>query len=117
MLVFPSRTDTFGMALLEALACGTPIAGFPVAATRDVIGTAPVAVLDEDLHAACLKALALSRSACRASARTMRWDDSARAFLDNIDRAGAVTSATPILDALKAAAVRTKRKTAAPAIG
>jgi len=66
VLVFPSRTDTFGMALLEALACGTPIAGFPVAATRDVIGTAPVAVLDEDLHAACLKALALSRSACRA---------------------------------------------------
>jgi glycosyltransferase involved in cell wall biosynthesis len=117
VFVFPSRTDTFGMALLEALACGTPIAGFPVAATRDVVGTAPVAVLDADLRAACLKALELSRTDCRTFARTMRWDDSARAFLDNIERAGVVTSATPLRDALKAATVRTKRKTAAPAIG
>jgi len=117
VFVFPSRCDTFGMVLLEALACGTPIAGFPVAATRDAAGNARVAVLDENLRAACLKALELSRDACRAFAKTMTWDESARAFLDNIQRAGVVTSATPILDALKAAAARTERKTAAPAIG
>ncbi len=117
VFVFPSRTDTFGMVLLEALACGTPIAGFPVAATRDAVGGAPVAVLDEDLRTACLKALALSRTDCRAFAQTMSWDDCARAFLDNIQRAGVVASTTPILDALKAAAARTERKTAAPAIG
>jgi glycosyltransferase involved in cell wall biosynthesis len=117
VFAFPSRTDTYGLVLLEALACGTPIAGFPVAATRDVIGTAPVAVLHEDLRTACLKALELSRDACRAFAQTMTWDDSARCFLDNIQRAGVVTSATPILDALKAAAARTERKTAATAVG
>ena len=116
VFAFPSRTDTYGLVLLEALACGTPIAGFPVAATRDVVGTAPVAVLHDDLRTACLKALELSRDACRAFAQTMTWEDSARCFLDNIQRAGVVTSATPILDALKAAA-RTERKTAAPAIG
>ena len=90
VFVFPSRTDTFGLVLLEALACGTPIAGFPVAATRDVVGTAPVAALDEDLRAACLKALALSRTACRDYAETMSWEESARCFLDNVERAGVV---------------------------
>ncbi|HLH87827.1 MAG TPA: glycosyltransferase family 1 protein [Xanthobacteraceae bacterium] len=116
VFVFPSRTDTSGLVLLESLACATPIAGFPVAATRDVIGNAPVAVLHEDLRTACLKALEISRDACRAFAQTMTWDDSARCFLDNIQRAGVVTSARPILDAIKAAA-RAERKTAAPAIG
>jgi glycosyltransferase involved in cell wall biosynthesis len=119
VFVFPSRTDTFGLVLLEALACGTPIAGFPVAATRDAVGTAPVAVLDEDLRAACLRALALSRTACRGYAETMTWDESARCFLANVGRAGIVTSALPILGAAKTAqdGARTERKTAAPAIG
>jgi glycosyltransferase involved in cell wall biosynthesis len=117
VFVFPSRTDTFGLVLLEALACGTPIAGLPVATARDLVGNAPVAVLDEDLRGACLKAVGLSRQACRAHAKAMSWETSARAFLDNIQRAGAVTSPTPILDALKAATGQTERNTAATAIG
>ena len=93
VFVFPGRTDTCGLAMLEALACGVPVAGFPVAATRDVIGDAPVAVLDEDLRAACLDALALSRDACRAFAETMSWEESARCFLANLERAGSVARA------------------------
>src|SRR5262249_6912383 len=81
VLVFPSRSETFGSVLLEALACGTSVAGFPVAAARDLVGDAPVAVLDEDLRAACLRALVLSRTHCRAFAESMSWDESARCFL------------------------------------
>src|SRR5262249_32267341 len=88
VFVFPSLTDTFGLVLLEALASGLPIAGFPVAATRDVVGDAPVAVLDHDLRAACIRALAIPRERCRAFAETMTWEESARRFLANVERAG-----------------------------
>ena len=57
MFVFPSRTDTFGVVQLEALACGVPVAAFPVMGPSDVIGDSAVGVLDEDLRAACLGAL------------------------------------------------------------
>jgi len=64
VFVFPSRTDTFGLVLLEALASGVPVAAFPAAAPRDVIGQntdqAPVGALDEDLRLACLNALECS---------------------------------------------------------
>ena len=57
VFVFPSKTDTFGLVLLEALASGLPVAAFPVTGPRDVIGTAPVGALNDDLQAACLSAL------------------------------------------------------------
>lgn len=82
VFVFPSRTDTFGLVLLEALASGVPVAAFPVGGPRDVIGGAPVGALDEDLRAACLRALTLSRAECRAFALGMGWRGCAARFLE-----------------------------------
>ena len=84
VFVFPSRTDTFGLVLLEALASGVPVAGFPAVAPRDVIGEAPVGVLDEDLRLACLGALDLSRQNCRDFALDLTWQASTRAFLNHV---------------------------------
>ncbi len=84
VFVFPSRTDTFGLVLLEALASGTPVAAFPVTGPLDVIGGHPVGALDTDLRAACLRALALDRAACRAHAEGYSWAACARRFRDSL---------------------------------
>lgn len=81
VFVFPSRTDTFGLVQLEALASGVPVAAFPVTGPLDVLGGSGVGALDEDLRAACLAALAIPRAACRAFALTRSWEASAREFL------------------------------------
>jgi glycosyltransferase involved in cell wall biosynthesis len=96
VFVFPSRTDTFGLVLLEALASGVPVAGFPAAAPRDVIGQAPVGVLDEDLRRACLEALECSRQDCRGFALGMTWQASARAFLDHLAQPAKVAYPIPV---------------------
>ena len=57
VFVFPSRTDTFGNVMLEALACGAPVAAFPVTGPVDIVTDPRIGVLDEDLRAACLGAL------------------------------------------------------------
>ena len=84
VFVFPSKTDTFGLVLLEALASGVPVAAFPVTGPRDVIGSAKVGVLSEDLRLACLTALELSPQDCRQFAASQGWEASARAFVNNI---------------------------------
>jgi glycosyltransferase involved in cell wall biosynthesis len=84
VFVFPSRTDTFGLVLLEALASGVPVAAFPADAPRDVIGQNPVGVLDHDLRRACLGALDCSREAARDFALKMTWTESARLFLQHV---------------------------------
>ena len=82
--VFPSKTDTFGLVLLEALASGVPVAAFPVTGPRDVIGTAPVGALHDDLRLACLAALNISPQSCLEFAAGHTWEASARAFIDNM---------------------------------
>jgi len=84
VFVFPSRTDTFGLVLLEALASGLPIAAFPVSGPVDVIGDVPVGVLSEDLRSACLRALDIPRAACVEFAAKHTWEASGRAFLANM---------------------------------
>ena len=84
VFVFPSRTDTFGLVLLEALASGVPVAAYPVTGPRDVIDGAPVGCLDDDLAAAARRALTLDPAACRAYALNFTWDASACQFLTNL---------------------------------
>jgi glycosyltransferase involved in cell wall biosynthesis len=84
VFVFPSKTDTFGLVLLEALASGLPVAAFPVTGPRDVIGNAPVGVLYDDLNIACLAALHISPQTCLEFAARHTWEASARAFVENI---------------------------------
>lgn len=84
VFVFPSLTDTFGLVLLEALACGVPVAGYPVQGPKDVIGNAAVGALDNDLRAACLKALDIPRDAARAFALTRSWRACTEQFLANL---------------------------------
>ena len=80
VFVFPSRTDTFGLVLLEAMACGTPVAAYPVPGPIDVVGDTPAAVLDTDLQQACLAALKCPRPMARTHALRFSWDETARQF-------------------------------------
>ncbi|MGA4634298.1 glycosyltransferase family 4 protein [Pseudomonas solani] len=81
VLVFPSRTDTYGLVMLEALACGTPVAAFPVPGPLDVLEADVTGVMDEELHAACLRALELDRGVCAERASRLSWRASAQEFL------------------------------------
>jgi glycosyltransferase involved in cell wall biosynthesis len=84
VFVFPSLTDTFGLVLLEALACGLPVAAFPASGPKDVLTDPACGVLDEDLQAAALQALELPRGAAREHALRYSWENSAKEFIDNI---------------------------------
>jgi glycosyltransferase involved in cell wall biosynthesis len=88
VLVFPSRTDTYGLVMLEALACGTPVAAFPVAGPLDVLEQGVTGVMDEDLGQACRAALQLDRAVCAEHAARQSWRASALEFL----------AAQPLLD-------------------
>ena len=81
VLVFPSRTDTYGLVMLEALACGTPVAAFPVPGPLDVLEAGVTGVMNEDLRAACLAALELDKTRCAELAAQQSWRVSALEFL------------------------------------
>ncbi len=86
VFVFPSLTDTFGLVLLESLACGTPVAAFPVTGPRDVLADAAgrIGALDTDLRRAALAALEADRAACRAHAQLFSWRACAALFLSQL---------------------------------
>lgn len=89
VFVFPSRTDTFGIVLLEAMACGLPVAAYPVAGPLDVVRQGETGVLDADLATAARGAMTLDRSACRSQALEHTWERATSQFLDNLVPASA----------------------------
>jgi glycosyltransferase involved in cell wall biosynthesis len=84
VFVFPSRTDTFGLVLLEALASGVPVAAYPVPGPLDVIGSSPSGVLSENLAEAARRALGIPADICRAHALSFSWQACTQQFLDNL---------------------------------
>ena len=81
VFVFPSKTDTFGLVLLEALASGLPVAAYPVPGPKDVLNGHPVGVLDHDLKAAAEAAAEIPAERCRDYALGFSWTNCAREFL------------------------------------
>jgi glycosyltransferase involved in cell wall biosynthesis len=84
VFVFPSRTDTFGIVMLEALACGVPVAAYPVRGPIDIINQGVTGYLDENLGKAVLQALALDPEKCREFAMQFSWRRSAERFVGNL---------------------------------
>jgi glycosyltransferase involved in cell wall biosynthesis len=86
VMVFPSRTDTFGLVNLEAMACGVPVAAYPVTGPIDVIEEGVTGALDVDLAAAALRALAVDSGTCRTRALKSGWEVCSREFENNLER-------------------------------
>ena len=84
VFVFPSLTDTFGIVMLEAMACGVPVAAFPVTGPIDVVSPGLSGCLDDDLTAACSRALDLNRHDCRHYAETRTWRRATSQFISNL---------------------------------
>lgn len=87
VFVFPSRTDTFGLVNVEALACGVPVAAYPVRGPLEILDGAPVGcgALDEDLTKACMTAYEnRDPAACREWAERFSWDAATRQFITNL---------------------------------
>ncbi len=87
VFVFPSRTDTFGLVLIEALACGLPVAALPAPGPLDVLDGSSAGVIDVDLEAAALAALAIDRAACRRHAERFTWARATDEFMASLERA------------------------------
>ena len=88
VFVFPSRTDTFGIVMLEAMACGVPVAAYPVQGPLDVVRDGVTGALDEDLANAVQRALQLDASQCRSFAQLQSWERCTRQFIGHLALAG-----------------------------
>ena len=80
VFVFPSKTDTFGLVLLEAMACGTPVAAYPVTGPIDVLGDSQAGAMHDDLRIACMQALKIPREVARAHAEKFSWRAASEEF-------------------------------------
>ena len=89
VFVFPSLTDTWGLVQMEALACGVPVAAFPVMGPVDVIADSGTGALDWDLRKASLEALKIPRERCRDYAMSFSWESSVLQFWENLQEANA----------------------------
>jgi glycosyltransferase involved in cell wall biosynthesis len=84
VFVFPSKTDTFGIVMLEALACGVPVAAYPVRGPLDIIEDGKVGFLDTDLKTAALKALKIDPMDCRRFSLQYSWESSTRQLIKQL---------------------------------
>ncbi len=89
VLVFPSRTDTFGLVILEALACGVPVAAYPVPGPVDIVRDGETGALDESLEHATQRALRIDSARCREFALARSWAAATRQFLGHLAPIGA----------------------------
>lgn len=87
VFVFPSRTDTFGNVIIEALASGTPVAAYPVTGPIDIVGDGIGGAVSNDLGEAAMKALHVDRAEARQRALRYSWQACAEMFLDVVDEA------------------------------
>ena len=84
VFVFPSKTDTFGLVLLEAMACGLPVAAYPVTGPIDVLGDSAAGIMHADLREACLGALKIDRATARAHAERFSWRTATEQFVSHL---------------------------------
>ena len=84
VFVFPSKTDTFGLVMLEAMGCGLPVAAYPVDGPIDVLGNTKSAVMDSDLKKACESALHISKKSARKYAENFSWQTATEIFASHL---------------------------------
>ena len=82
VFVFPSKTDTFGIVIIEALKCGLPVAAYPVAGPKDIFNGSNIGSLNDNLKQAALDAINADRSECIEHAKKYTWENCAKIFLN-----------------------------------
>lgn len=97
VFVYPGKSGTFGLVMLEAMACGLPIAAMPLDESLDVIHAGVTGILDHDLERACLQALKLDREMCRRYARSGSWRQTAARYVASLARPVQSGNQAPVL--------------------